>query len=1529
MRVRPRRPKNASHFSQSFQLVSEGSRQVDARIFIICIQSITPRTNFINASTELPTKRPSVINSRALHIADSTVAVSPILEAFGNAQTLRNPNSSRFGKWLELIFDDSFRICGSTITSYLLEKSRITQHDSKERNFHIFYQLIRSGDQKILRKFHLVPNTKNYKYLSIDGAAEAVNLNDAARFKETIDSFAKMGFSKDLQDSIFRIISAILILGNVKFDDNNTSDGGAIVSRIDGGGVFAAEMLKISFEQLELCLCTKTMLSGGIRKSVIQMKLNKETATFARDTLSRTLYEKLFEFIIGNINTNNANSVGNIVSSSIKSVDVVNTIDSSSSIDLNSNNLEDKFHIIGLLDIFGFEIFETNSFEQLCINYCNEMLQDHFNSVIFTMEKQLYLDEGISCETIEFKDNAMTIKEIVILFKLLDEEGRVKGTSKSWYDKHKRQNNNSTNKKVAAIISYPVKKDVFKVNHYAGSVEYSPIDFLEKNSEVVTNEITAAMKSSECPVISELFGGGASATVANAASEAGKGPSQLHSSTISCVFQKQLNALMGMLKSCDSHFIRCIKSNEECKPMSFDHSLVQRQLLYSGIFEIIKIQQSGLPVRLKHLEFVNRFRCLIKSNNRWDKIGPKNLLDYFRKTLNVPLTSAQIGNNLIFFKGNEFASIEAKKLEIQTACVIRIQSRSRMFSIYKNYKSLLVHLRQFAYYASDIDYENSAKAAREIISYSNAISKLDDGILNHLVRKIEVKVKKVFDQSTIISEISSFKASRSASKFDKMNVLLKKATDLNLNGHKLVSEVSDLYDRYQTAVEFSKKVKTANKSALKVMSLDAVDLGIKCMGEFSDVIPEAEGIIDEAEHWKNRIENEVTQILNPLMILFESERVSFDHKTGQIILANTTDGISNGGSKLKAFFKDINYTDLECQDTRLLFEDVKMFLKVIDEFVPFNRGHDAIDLIEAYQPASDLAKQQFLVLHHWSECHLADKLLKDRLKIGPIPATSTGKEVATAVNHIIELRESISMVEQGDKVNNVLRVAEHLIKIRSAFIEGDFTVLKDMLRLAENEHKILSRFSEYPDVLIEMGNAYWQINHHIYLQDLTRICTMQSFNGLIFNSDDWTGLISDIESYERAIDDASVFAFPNGNDAIEDIVASTKTRINLTSKNNSPCPYLADMIEVAKLILSIRKDFYEDALARSEQINSSIATLMKEYTVSMKYVDIFPIVSNEIAICIDLLQSLRLEDKLHICLTYSRTKPFIYSSDSDEISVHDPSLVGDTVSLDEAISETEDFLDTTVARGANYHAIANSLQNQVKVASAILKGRQMLLGYELIDGLTFDKIDVLRIEYKAIEDDEEYGSVFEQYRFELTIILSELIRRQVIYKLRNILNAKVITGVLCVNICANKEVYDNCFAQLQSANETISKEMSLIPTNIAMLQRLCSILMDVRKAVKDDRFEDEVIFDTFLDALVNYPSQDIIVWLECENYFPEIDCVRSEYEVRRDMKLLKASLAKQPINSLRDPSARCSLLYYDETIKYLTTGIFLLFAIIL
>ena len=537
----------------------------------------------------------------------------------------------------------------------------MTKHDPQERNYHVFYQIIRGADREFLSSLKLKESSTQFNYLCKGIDMEAQDFNDAENYAEMMEAFQVMGFDAETTTSTLKLVAAVLLLGNVSFE--SLDDGEACKvdeNSLDSLQSFhaASELLGLDTTALGMAMTTRTIQSGGLRRSITTVRLNKQKASDTRDSLARCVYDKLFLDIIKKINAN----------SGVK--------------DLGGEN---NMKLIGLLDIFGFEIFEVNSFEQLCINYCNEMLQNHFTYVIFVAELRMYEEENISCDSIEYKDNGNIISLIETSFKALDEESKIpRGSSKTWFEKMKKANNTNsldrkkgTNKEQNStaddLLKFPTGHDAFTISHYAGPVSYVPNNFMEKNTEILSNDLVNAMMLSELVLVQEMFTPDPQ-PVSESPNRKGGGKST--TSSLSKNFQTQLKSLMAMLGNTESHFVKCIKSSSKCRPKDFEAALIHRQLLYSGVFEVVKIQQSGLPARMQNEVFNGRYRCLLPSENRWKDIvrDDVSILNTLREFYSENLPMVQVGTTKTFMKGKELRYLENMKEDVEQSSALKIQS---------------------------------------------------------------------------------------------------------------------------------------------------------------------------------------------------------------------------------------------------------------------------------------------------------------------------------------------------------------------------------------------------------------------------------------------------------------------------------------------------------------------------------------------------------------------------------------------------------------------------------------------------------------------------------------------------------------------------------------------------------------------------------------------------------------------------------------------------------------------------------------
>ncbi len=565
-----------------------------------------------------------VAGSASSGVEQKILLANPILEAFGNAKTLRNNNSSRFGKWIEIQFDPRARICGAKIENYLLEKSRVVYQTKGERNYHIFYMLLAGASQEQKDKYYLAA-PDYFRYTNQSGCIDIPHVDDRGEFLDMLNAMRQLEFTEQEIDSCLQIVAGILYLGNLDFSGTDT----AHLSNPDVAAV-AAHLLQVPADALAHAVTTRIMVIPGQAPTSIPLSTVK--AYDAANALAKGLYGNLFDWLVMKINQATANRANQVA------------------------------NVIGVLDIFGFEIFDTNSFEQLCINFANEKLQQHFNASTFKLEEQLYQAEGVQFKHVEFIDNQPVLdliekRPIGILF-LADEETVVpKGTDESFLGKlHGNHDGKHPNYKK------PLRPpNAFHVLHYAGEVCYTVDGFLEKNKDALNENLLQVIQKSSLKLIQTLF---AAAGAAAAGTSARK-------SSLGNQFRGQLQALMTTLGATDPHYIRCIKPNQNKLPHSFDAAMILQQLRYAGVFEAVRIRKTGYPFRYTHEEFAKRYRLLAKHVlNKGDyKTQCQNIL----KAIKGNMSELQIGKTRVLYRAGPHRTLELQRSVAQHYAVRKIQ----------------------------------------------------------------------------------------------------------------------------------------------------------------------------------------------------------------------------------------------------------------------------------------------------------------------------------------------------------------------------------------------------------------------------------------------------------------------------------------------------------------------------------------------------------------------------------------------------------------------------------------------------------------------------------------------------------------------------------------------------------------------------------------------------------------------------------------------------------------------------------------
>ncbi|XP_028183535.1 myosin-11-like isoform X1 [Glycine soja] len=564
---------------------------------------------------------------------------NPVLEAFGNAKTVRNDNSSRFGKFVEIQFNKYGRMSGAAIRTYLLEKSRVCQISDPERNYHCFYLLCASPPEE--KEKYKLGDPRSFHYLNQSNCYELVGVNAAQEYLSTKRAMDIVGISQEEQDAIFRVVAAILHLGNIKFAKSEETDSSVLE---DEASRFHLQTTA------ELLMCDPNCLEGALRERVmitpeeiIKRSLDPLGATVSRDGLAKTLYSRLFDWLVQKINI----SIGQDPSSKC---------------------------LIGVLDIYGFENFQTNSFEQFCINFTNEKLQQHFNQHVFKMEQEEYTKEGIDWSYLEFVDNQDVLdlieKKPGGIIALLDEACMFPKSTHETFSQKLYQ----TFKDHKRFIKPKLARSDFSVVHYAGEVQYQSEQFLDKNKDYVVPEHQDMLSASKCSFVSGLF-----APLSEETAKSAK------FSSIGSRFKLQLQQLMDALNLTEPHYIRCIKPNSLLKPFIFENMNVIQQLRSGGVLEAVRIKCAGFPTHWTFHDFLTRLGILapeVLQGNFEEKDSCKKILE------KIGLTGYQIGETQIFLRAGQMAELDARRAFLLSNSAIVIQKHTKTHFSQKRYIAL-------------------------------------------------------------------------------------------------------------------------------------------------------------------------------------------------------------------------------------------------------------------------------------------------------------------------------------------------------------------------------------------------------------------------------------------------------------------------------------------------------------------------------------------------------------------------------------------------------------------------------------------------------------------------------------------------------------------------------------------------------------------------------------------------------------------------------------------------------------------------
>ncbi|XP_029286156.1 unconventional myosin-If [Cottoperca gobio] len=597
--------------------------------------------------------------SKVQHVKDIILQSNPLLEAFGNAKTVRNNNSSRFGKYFEIQFSRGGEPDGGKISNFLLEKSRVVSQNENERNFHIYYQMIEGANAQ--QKEGLGIMTPDYYcYLNQSGTYKVDGTNDSKDFQETMEAMQVIGIPGDIQTQVLQIIAGILHLGNISFIEAGN------YGQVESTDLlaFPAYLLGIDPSRLQDKLISRKWDGKG---ESIKVTLNQEQATYTRDALAKALYARLFDYLVEAIN---------------KAI----------------QKPHEEFSI-GVLDIYGFEIFQRNGFEQFCINFVNEKLQQIFIELTLKAEQEEYVQEGIKWTPIEYFNNKIVCDLIENKVNPPGVMSVLDDVCATMHAKGEGADSTLLQKLQAAVGTHEHFNSWnygFVIHHYAGKVSYDIKGFCERNRDVLFPDLIELMQSSEYNFIHSLF------------------PEKLNTdkksrpTTASSKIKKQANDLVKTLMKCTPHYIRCIKPNETKRPKDWEESRARHQVEYLGLRENIRVRRAGFAYRRAFNKFMMRYAILTAETwPSWRGPEQQGVLHLLR-SVNMDSDQYQMGRTKIFVKNPEslFLLEEMRERKFDTFARI-IQKSWRRYIARKKYEQMREE-------ASDILYNSKERRKNSI-----------------------------------------------------------------------------------------------------------------------------------------------------------------------------------------------------------------------------------------------------------------------------------------------------------------------------------------------------------------------------------------------------------------------------------------------------------------------------------------------------------------------------------------------------------------------------------------------------------------------------------------------------------------------------------------------------------------------------------------------------------------------------------------------------------------------------------------------
>ncbi|XP_054026743.1 myosin-1B-like isoform X3 [Dryobates pubescens] len=774
-------------------------------------------------------------------LEDQIISANPLLEAFGNAKTVRNDNSSRFGKFIRIHFGATGKLASADIETYLLEKSRVTFQLKAERSYHIFYQIMSNKKPELIEMLLITTNPYDYLYVS-QGEITVPSINDQEELMATDSAIDILGFTADEKTAIYKLTGAVMHYGNLKFkqkqrEEQAEPDGTEVADK-------AAYLMGLNSADLLKALCYPRVKVGNeyvTKGQTVQQVYN------AVGALAKAVFEKMFLWMVVRINQQ-------------------------------LDTKQPRQYFIGVLDIAGFEIFDFNSLEQLCINFTNEKLQQFFNHHMFVLEQEEYKKEGIEWEFIDFGMDLAACIELIEkpmgIFSILEEECMFpKATDTSFknklYDQHLGKSNNFQKPKPAKGKA----EAHFSLVHYAGTVDYNITGWLDKNKDPLNETVVGLYQKSSLKTLALLF--------ASAGGEAGefceipKGGKKKGSSfqTVSALFRENLNKLMTNLRSTHPHFVRCIIPNETKTPGAMEHELVLHQLRCNGVLEGIRICRKGFPSRILYADFKQRYKVLNASAiPEGQFIDSKKASEKLLGSIDVDHTQYKFGHTKVFFKAGLLGLLEEMRDEKLAQLITRTQARCRGFLARVEYQRM-VERRESIFC---IQYNVRSFMNVKHWPWMKLFFKIKPLLKSAESEKEMANMKEEFEKTK--EELAKSEAKRKEIE-EKMVALLQEKNDLQLQVQAEADALADAEERcdqlIKTKIQLEAKIKEVTERAEDEEEINAEltakkrKLEDEC-SELKKDIDDLELTLAKVEKEKHATENKVKNLTEEMAALDET-----------------------------------------------------------------------------------------------------------------------------------------------------------------------------------------------------------------------------------------------------------------------------------------------------------------------------------------------------------------------------------------------------------------------------------------------------------------------------------------------------------------------------------------------------------------------------------------------------------------------------------------------------------------------------------